>query len=109
MSISIVVSNTVGINVKGTINNEDGQAKPFDFTLICRRMEVDEVGEALKADGSVTDFIVGVTKDWKGVKEPDGAPVVYAEDALRRLFKIPGVARVAFNAYLAECGAKEKN
>ena len=109
MSINIVVSDIVGINVKGTINNEDGAAKPFDFSLVCTRLDTDAIGERVKSDGSITDFLAEVTLDWKGVKGPDGAPVPYAEEALRKLCKIPGVAHVAYRAYLVEVGAKEKN
>jgi hypothetical protein len=109
MSITIVVSDTVGVNVKGSINDANGAAKPFDFQLICRRLDAEAIREKLNGEGSLIDFLADVVIDWKSVKQPDGAPVPYSEDALRQLCKIAGVGQVAFGSYIKEVGAKEKN
>jgi hypothetical protein len=109
MSINIVVSDTVGINVKGFINNEDGIAKPFDFFLVCKRMTTDEIELSQKSDGTIADLFAGIVSDWKRVKSQSGDPVSYSEESLRSLFKIPGVAQLTYRTYLSEVGAKEKN
>lgn len=111
MAISIVVSDTVGIKVKGTINNAAGVAQPFDFNLTCTRLDADEIQDKLKteSDASLTDFLADITIGWSGVKDADDKPLDYTEAALRRLCKLPNVAAIAFRTYLSEVGAKEKN
>lgn len=111
MAIKIVISDTVGFKVKGTINDEKGTAQPFDFTLICSRLDQDQIQAKLKdhGDASLTDFLVDVIESWSGVRDAADAPLPYSEANLRALCKIPGVAGLAFRTYLAEVGAKEKN
>lgn len=111
MGIKIVVSDTVGIKVKGAINNEAGTPQPFDFGLTCRRLGADEIRDRLSAgeETSLEDFMVGIVMGWTGVKDADDKPLDYSEDNFRALCKIPGVAALAFRTYLAESGAKEKN
>lgn len=111
MAIKIVISNTVGIKIKGTINDDRGIAQPFDFGLTCTRLDTDEIQDKLKSDSeaSLTDFMADVVENWSGVRDSEDKQIPYTEDALRQLCKIPGVANVAFKTYLAEVGAKEKN
>ena len=111
MAISIVISDTVGFKVKGSINNAAGTPQPFDFNLTCTRLDADEIQEKLKADSeaSLTDFLVDIATGWSGVRGADDKPMDYTEQALRQLCKIPGVAGLAFRTYLNEVGAKEKN
>lgn len=111
MAIKLTVSNKVAFKVKGTINNAAGTAEPFDFGLTCERMDQDQYAAALRdLDGRpIADFLASVTQDWTGVKDDEGKPVPYSEDALRQLCKIPGIAGVMFGAYVAEVGAKAKN
>ena len=111
MAIKIVISDTVGIKVKGTINDERGIAQPFDFSLTCIRLDAEEIQDKLKGDSesSITDFLVDIVQNWNGVKDAEEKQIPYAESSFRQLCKIPGVAAVAFKTYLAEVGAKEKN
>ena len=109
MAISLTLSSKVRFKVKGSINDEAGIAQPFDFSLTCIRHDADQVQAKLESDGSIVDFLTDVVEDWSGVRDADKAVVPYSADALRALCKIPGVARLTFNAYLVEVGAKEKN
>ena len=111
MAIKIIVSDTVGIKVKGTINDAAGVAQPFDFGLTCSRLDAETIHAKLNdnSGSTIIDFIAEVTSGWSGVRDADNAPLPYSEDNLRALCKIPGVAPVIFKTYLNEVGAKEKN
>lgn len=111
MAISIVVSDTVGIKVKGTLVDSAGITQPFDFRLTCTRLDSDQISAKLKNDpeSSITDFLIDVVQDWSGVRDADGKPVPYSESALQQLCKLQGVAMLALRAYLSDVGAKEKN
>lgn len=111
MAIKIVISDTVGIKVKGTINDAAGVAQPFDFSLTCTRLDSDQIQAKLKndSDASIRDFLGDVVIGWASVRDADDKPLAYSEAALAQLCKIPGVAALTFRTYLAEVGAKEKN
>jgi len=111
MAIKIIVSDTVGIKVKGAINDANGIPQPFDFRLTCMRLDADQINNKLKSESeaSMADFLVDVVEDWSGVRDGDDKPIPFNESGLRQLCKIPGVAALAFRTYLAEVGAKEKN
>lgn len=110
MAIKIVVSPTLKFKVRGTIKDEAGVDQPFDFHLIARRLDADQIQSKLReGETSVVDFMVDVIDDWAGVKDADDRALPYSEAAYRELAKIPGVAQVAFRSYLTESGAKEKN
>lgn len=110
MAIKIVVSNKVGFKVKGSINNEQGSAEPFEFFIVAERLDTDRIeAVARNQEGSLADFLADVVVDWKGVKDEEGAAVEYSEESLRQLCKIPGLAGLIFQAYFAEVGAKAKN
>ncbi len=111
MAINIIVSDTVQFKVKGTINDAAGIAQPFDFKLVCTRMDADTLDARVKANSDETfaDFLADVVEDWSGVKDADNKAIPYSTDALAQLCKIAGVARVAWIAYLTEVGAKAKN
>ena len=111
MSIKITVSNKVGFKVKGEINDAAGVPQAFDFSLICKRLDAEQIREKLKnnPESSVTEFLVDVVEDWSGVRDGDDKPLPYNEGNLRALCKIPGIDALAFRTYMAEVGAKEKN
>lgn len=111
MAIKISISNTVKFKVKGTIKDEAGIDQPFDFTLTCMRLDADQIQSKLRgeSDASVSDFLADVVEDWAGVRDADDKQLPYSEESLRALFRIPGVAGLAFRTYLSEIGAKEKN
>jgi len=111
MAITITVSDTVSFKVKGTINDAGGIAQPFDFKLTCLRMDADTLDARVKAgnDETFVDFLTDVVEDWAGVRDAENKAIAYSTEALNQLCKIPGVARVAWVAYLTEVGAKTKN
>lgn len=111
MAIKIVISDTVGIKVKGTINDAAGKPQPFDFCLVCTRLDLQQIDDKLKSDTEATliDFLADVVEDWSGVRDADDKPIPYTESAFRQLCKIPGVYGLAFKTYMTEVGAKEKN
>jgi len=43
------------------------------------------------------------------VKDQDGNDVRFSQDVLTQLLETPGLARLAFDSYLVEQGAREKN
>jgi len=111
MSISIIVDSKVKFRVKGSFRNSEGIDKPFDFGLLCKRLDTDEI-EALKTpDGTYvySDFMASVIEDWYDVKGKDNQPVPYGTDAWLALCKTPGVSALAWGNYMRENGAKEKN
>lgn len=111
MAIKIIVSDTVGFKVKGTINDAAGTAQPFDFGLTCKRLDADQIQAKLKSDSdaSIVDFLTDVVTGWSNVRDADDQQILYSDAHLRQLCKIPGVGTLAFRTYMAEVGAKEKN
>ena len=111
MAIKIVVSDTVGIKCKGTINDAAGIPQPFAFGLTCNRLSDAEIKAKLKneSEASLTDFMVDVVIGWSDVLDADNKSLPFSEGNLRQLCQITGVAGLAFRTYLAESGAKEKN
>jgi len=111
MSFKLIVRDSVSVNVKGLIADESGKSDRFEFRLQCRRMGADALKTSIKTDveKSVIEFMQDVVEGWSGVVDDNGAVIEFSDDAARRLLDIPGVANIAFTAYLAENGAKEKN
>jgi hypothetical protein len=112
MAIKIIVSHKLKFKVRGTIKDEEGRDQPFDFSLICTRLDQDEIKAKLGPGGddtSVVDFMLEVIEDWQGVRDTEDKPMIFTEHNYRSLCRIPGVSVVAFRTYLAEVGAKEKN
>lgn len=110
MAINLIVSNHVGISVKGVIDDEDGKPNPFAFFLKCKRLKSAELKVSLDdKETAIADFLEAVVVGWKNVKDAGGVDAEFSTEALRQLLELPGVARMAFIAYLASVGAKEKN
>lgn len=111
MAIIITVSDTVSFKVRGTINDAGGIAQPFDFKLICTRLDAETLDARVKANNEETffDFLADVVEDWSGVRDAENKAVPYSTEALKQLCNIAGVARVAWISYLTEVGAKAKN
>jgi hypothetical protein len=111
MAIKIVISDTVGFKVKGTINDAAGVPQAFDFNLTAVRLDADQIQNKLKteSEASVTDFLCDVIEGWGNVRDADDKQLPFSEANLRLLCKIPGVAGLVFRTYLSEVGAKEKN
>lgn len=112
MSINIVISDTVGFKVEGAINDAAGTPQPFDFSLVCKRLDSDTIDEQMKGDftpAKVRDFFTAHTTGWARVRDAAGQEAPFSTDALASLLKIPGLPSLAFRKYIAEVGAKEKN
>lgn len=109
---TLAIQNTVEVNVKFTLK-EGRVSKPFAFTFMANRLEQDDITERLESkDKRIKDFMADVMTDWQGqrlVLEDNGEPSPFGQEALGMLLNVAGVASVCFNAYLKECGAKEKN
>lgn len=112
MSYKFAIGNTVEVPVKFSVN-DGAKASSQTVTLVCDRMSEEGRRENLKKDGlSVDDFMAKVTTGWKDQRfllDEDGRPADFSADALAALFGFPGLAVLAFTAYLKESGAKEKN
>lgn len=111
MAISFKISPTVAFKVAGTVQDDNGAAVSFDFTLIARRLSDDDM-QAAMADQvrSVAAFLADVCTGWRGVLDDEGNPVEFTHQALAALLNAyRGLAGVAYRAYLADAGAKAKN
>ncbi len=127
MSIKIKVSNKVGFTVKGENSSEDGDAQPFDFKLIARRLDEGEMASTqtniliqigkLGNHQPIIDLLCGVAdgpsgliSNWSGVKDEDGAELAFTPEHLNQLIKSNrGLAGLIWRTYQNEAGAKEKN
>lgn len=111
MAIKITVSSRVKFKVRGTVKDEAGADVPFDFSLTCRRLDMDALQAKMRerGDAPVSEFLLDVIEDWQGVKDADDKPLAWSDDAWRALCQIPGVGMLAYKTYLSEVGAKEKN
>ena len=109
MAIKIILSALVKFPVKGELNDEKGNKQPVHFTLTCERRTAEEWKEIFKEGEKLSDGFAQITKDWGDVQDDQGKPVPYSKDALEQLFRIPGVAQLAYVAYVTESGVKAKN
>ncbi len=112
MAIKIVLSDKVGVRVQGTTTSEAGVKEPFDFKLICRRLDVDTFKQATSGfddNRSFAEFFAEYAEDWSGVMDDDNSKIPYSQEALNQLFKIPGLGLLSLNAYFSEIAAKAKN
>ncbi len=110
MTICLVIDDIVKVPVKGYLNDRTGKAKPFSFSLVCKRLSKDELDAELKdREQKVADILTRVATDWEDVRDAAGQPAPYSAEALQALLGIGNLATIAFSAYLLERGAKEKN
>ena len=108
----LAIDDTVDVPVKFTLKVKS-VAKLFGFTLTCDRLTQDEISARLEdKENKVKDFMLEVTTGWSGqrlVLDESGEPAAFSPEAMTALLNAPGVAMVCFNAYIKDCGAKEKN
>lgn len=129
MPIKLVISRLVTFAVSGQLNDAEGVAQPFDFSLTCERQSQEEINamSGRRADESLVEFFAGPKRDangipvvvdgvevpfttgWKGVHDEAGNPVPYSADGLRSLLSTGGMAALVYMTYRDECGAKRKN
>jgi len=108
----LTIQNTAQVKVKFTLQDK-GVNRLFAFTLEATRLDQDEISSRLEEkDKKVKDFMADLITGWDGqrlVLNEDDTPAAFTPEALQVLLNVPGVAAVIFNAYLKDCGAKEKN
>lgn len=110
MAFRLVARDSVRVPIKGELQGDDGGKERFSFTLMCKRMGAERLAESLKdRERKASDFLDEVTFGWDGVVDADGNPRAFSKAALSELLDTPGVALLAFNSYLTESAAKEKN
>ena len=119
MAIIITVSPTVRFKVEGIETGEDGGAVPFEFSLTAERLAestdvvaLRNAATAREAAGSLTpltDVLLTKLKGWAGPRTAEGQDVPFSEDACRQLLNRPGIAVLAYDAYIKAVGAKAKN
>jgi hypothetical protein len=62
----IVVGNTVAVPVVGSHTDEKGKPVPFKFTLICKRLNAEELKVALDGgEAKVDEFVTDVVTGWR--------------------------------------------
>jgi hypothetical protein len=111
MAFKLMMRNSVVVPLKGELKDDNGKPERFEFALVCRRMGADELRETLK-DGQRTmkAVMLDVTEGWRNVLDADGqTPVPFATEPLDQLLDTPGLAQLAFEAYLKEQAAHAKN
>lgn len=109
MTIKIKLSNLVKFRVKGEINDENGTKQAVDFSLTCERRPADDWKKIFVEGEKLSTGFAQITKGWGDVLGEDDKPLAYSADALEQLFSIPGVAQLAYVAYVTESGVKAKN
>lgn len=112
MNFKLAIKDVVNVPIK-LVFNDDGSTRRFEFKLVCNRMKADPLQVELKNDDKKTaDFMQEVTVDWSGqrlVLDDAGEPAAFSQEAFAVMLSAPGVANLAFSAYLAEVGARAKN
>lgn len=119
MSIRIVVSPLVRFKVEGRETGEDGADVPFDFFLVAERLKDTQAvrafrqlvsdREALKSDTPITDALMTKLRDWVGAMDEHGQAAPWSEAACRELLGRPGLAALAYHAFIDAVSVKEKN
>lgn len=111
MARKLAIANIVKVPVKFTLNN-GGKIAQFAFNVTCDRLDQAEIKSRLEGDAIISEFLSGVITGWDGQKlvvEEDGTPAEFDAESLDMMLSTAGVSPAIFNAYLKECGAKEKN
>ena len=108
MAIKLSMGSILPVSIKGVETSESGAVERFEFTLICKRLNERQISEATEGR-TVIEFLQHVAQGWKSVLDESGQPLPFSTDSLEQLLLKPGVARLAFAAYLREVEAREKN
>jgi hypothetical protein len=110
MSFKLIVRNKLRVQVKGTINDENGKPVPFSFALLCDRLPQSQIDAALKnKDESVVDFLKPITQGWEDMLDATGQPLPFSAEKFDEVMEEAGVPAVCFQAYLKAVGATAKN
>jgi hypothetical protein len=108
----LAIQNTAQVKVKFTLKDQ-GIDRIYTFSFTATRLEQDEISSRMEdKDRKVKDFMTDLITNWDGqrlVLNQDDTPADFSPEALEVLLNVGGVAMVCFNAYIKDCGAKEKN
>lgn len=111
---TIAVGNTVEVPVKFTLK-EKKVNKVFSFTLEAQRREQDEITSRMaENEYKFREALLALDcfTGWSGqrlVLGADGNPAEFSVEAFTAMLSVPMVAKIVYQTYLAEVGAKEKN
>lgn len=113
MAFKIAIDNKVRVNVKGSFKGAaKGDKKEYDFDLVMKRLDQDEINERINGGGTIPDFVHELTEGWdrqRIVLNDDDTPAAFSTEALAALLKQPGMGPAVYQAYLAQVGAQAKN
>lgn len=110
MGFKLVELDVVNVKIEGSLANESGKFESFDYTLQCTRMGADALKEKLSDEKTPTkDFMANVVIGWNGVSDAGGIAIPFNKESCNALLNIPGMAGIAFTAYLEQQAAKAKN
>jgi hypothetical protein len=110
----VVVSNNVIVLVEGKIADDDGAARPFKFSLVCKRLDADALKQELEdKEESASELMKKITTGWRDqrlvLEEDETTPAEFCEDAMSALMGIAGMGMQCLNAYLKVAGVNAKN
>jgi hypothetical protein len=112
MGFRLVVSDVIEFPIKVSVN--DGpKAVPFSFTLVGRRMGVDEYRTAVGdgATATVREFLVANVTGWKGqrlvIDDDTSQPADFSPEAFSALLGVVGLEGACFGAYLKALAASD--
>lgn len=107
----LLISDTVKPRIKGVMPDpETGRDVPFDFVLICQRSSATQLREAAATSSGMplSEFMASKVEGWELVLDQDRNPVDFTPERAADLLDIPGMASLAFDAYMEACSAKGK-
>ncbi|MEN9904254.1 MAG: hypothetical protein RLZZ555_819 [Pseudomonadota bacterium] len=101
----LVVSNTLGFDVVGRINEEGPRPLDVRFRITADRIDVSEYRDVLAEGSAVTtrDFLAAHLRGWSGqrlVLDEQDQPAEYSVEALDVMLSLVGMERLILGAYL---------
>lgn len=113
MGFKLVVSNTVEVPVKFTVN-DGGKTATFTFSLLANRLPADSFRALAddRGDRTVVEFLQEQITGWRGqrlVVDDNSQAVEFSAEALAVMLNLVGLAGLVFEAYVAACGAQGRS
>lgn len=115
MQYKLAIGNVIAVKVKGTTRDDNAVDRPFEFILVCKRVDNEELHKILtRPENRVTaqEFFEKYATNWRGqnlVTDEEGRVAEFSLDALQVLFSIAGMATACWTAYLEQVVAVSKN
>lgn len=109
----LAIEDTVDVPLKFTL--KAGRVnRVFAFSLYCKRLSQEQFNALLEESGKkVTDVMREVITGWDDhqrlVLDAAGNPAPFSEEARDVMLSAAAFGTLAYNKYLVEVGAKEKN